>query len=63
MATVESLLVEIKADTKKLRAEIKTANDSLKKIEKTSNRVTKNMALSFKRLGGVISAVTFVRLT
>jgi len=58
MATVDELVIELRAETRKLRRGLDNVNKQLKKTEKTTTKT--NSAL--KRMGGLVGAIGFAAL-
>ncbi len=59
MATVDQLVIEIKAETRKLKKGLDDVNKKLGKTEKTAKKTNK----TFGKLGGAVAAIGFVALT
>lgn len=58
MATVDQLVIEIRAETKKLRRSLDNVNKKLKNTEKTSKKTNS----SLKKMGGIIGTIGFAAL-
>ena len=59
MATVDQLVIEIRAETRKLRKGLDDVNKKLGRTEKSAKKTNR----TFSKLGGAIAAIGFVALT
>jgi len=59
MATVDQLVIEIRAETRKLRKGLDDVNKKLGRTEKSAKKTNR----TFSKLGGVVAAIGFVALT